>query len=196
MIMKPITKPFYRRAFKIGLFSAAAFFFSSIPLFAEEGTVFERWPNALGVYGNSLAGNPGGGLHYQRSFGSLGLQFTGGGLYTPDSDWGSVLDYSVFIQGTWRVFAEDYSSVVSGQLYLWALGGHIGYIRTEYVEDGTTGSYEPEPYVPSALAGFGIGIELVLFRHFSLPLEFGYVGQFPNESALQFGAGAGFRYRY
>ncbi|TXT44029.1 MAG: hypothetical protein FD137_1663 [Spirochaetes bacterium] len=51
-------------------------------------------------------------------------------------------------------------------------------------------------YSSSILAGAGIGIGTVLFKHFSQELQFLYIGRFLNNPGLNFGVNASFRYRY
>ncbi|HCM27459.1 MAG: hypothetical protein A2Z99_05790 [Treponema sp. GWB1_62_6] len=189
-------------AVAVAVASAILLFCSFVPPAIAEETVpaFELWPNALGVFGSSLAGHSGGGLHYQRWFERIGIAITAGGLYSPDDDsGGAVLDYSAEFSVQYRVFGEDYSRWFSGQLYVWGLAGHVGYILNDYESDPDSendGEYVTLPYVGDAVAGAGIGIETILFEHFSVPLEFGYIGQLPNDPNLQFSFGGGLRYRY
>jgi hypothetical protein len=44
-------------------------------------------------------------------------------------------------------------------------------------------------------AGLGIGYEIVLFRHFSLPLQFGYQVEWPFRVDFCFSGGLRYRYR-
>jgi hypothetical protein len=168
----------------------------ALPLIGEEegAAAFDEWPDALGVYGSSLAGHPGGGLHWQHWFGQTGVAVSAGGLYTPSAVYGSILDYSLTAMFQRRVFGEDFAPWFSGQLYLWALAGHVGYIPMIY--NSQTQVTSQGPFVGAALAGLGIGIEVILFRHFSAPFEVGYIGQFPNDTQVQLSFGGGFRYRY
>lgn len=187
------------------LFSLLAAAASAQDADGSPGTpAFVEWPNALGIYGSSLAGHPGGGLQWQRWFGRLGTTVTAGGVYAPTTDesWGdNVLDYSAIAQLQYRVYGEDFARWISGQLYLWAMAGHLGYIERIWVaaptaDNAYAGYFRTGSYKGVAVLGAGIGIESILFRHFSLVGEFGYMGQFPEDPALQFGGGAGLRYRY
>ncbi len=158
--------------------------FSSSALYAKD-TAYERWPSALGFSFSSLAGNPGGGLHYQRWLDKLGFACTAGILYSPEAFYGSILDYSVTASVQYRVYGADFADWFSGQLYVWGQAGHIGYIRSA-----------TSPLILDAVLGVGIGIETILFDHFSFPLEFGYTGQFPIDTAVNLSFSGGIRYRY
>lgn len=173
----------------------------AFPILADEAAdmpVTERWPSALGVYGSPLAGHAGGGLNWQAWYGPLGLSLVGGGMYSPASQYGSILDYSVFGEVQYRVLREDFSRWFASQLYVWVLAGHLGYITVETVYDNAsaTSTRTVHPFVATAVGGLGIGIEATLFGHFSVPLEVGYIGQFPNDRMLTFSASGGLRYRY
>jgi hypothetical protein len=67
---------------------------------------------------------------------------------------------------------------------------------TPYVEEAGT-------YAAVFTAGVGIGVELILFRHFSFPIEFGYGASWtatePDLSAafvVNLNVQSGLRYRY
>lgn len=145
-----------------------------------EGTVFEAWPQALGAF----VAIPGtdrtlGGLSWQGWFGRLGLQAALGGMYDELGNY----NYSLSGETSYMVYGEDFAEWLSGALYGNLLISHSGQ------NDGMTGAYSPAGHL-----GLGIGMELVVFRHFSTNLEFMYVGSFPW--ALHFGLGAGLRYRF
>jgi len=158
---------------------------------------YDEWPGALGLFVSSLATNPGYGIHYHYSFGRLGVSATLGGYYDPGNKLYSdqVLYYSIFSTLQYRVYGHTFSPGLSTQLYSWVLGGHIGSI--DWVE-GPVGSYTSVhgPYKADFVAGLGIGIELIFRGHLSIPLEFGYVGQFPNDKIVSFTFASGVRYRF
>lgn len=161
----------------------------------------DRFPEALGFQYGEISGS---GLSYHRWYGSTGLQIAGGILYFPlanDTFADFVLDYSLGAQVNSSVFASDYSDRVAGQLYL--IGGisHRGFIEREFNDDTT--QYSAGPFVPSIGVGAGLGIEIVLFEHFSIPIELLYAGiwegtnrPFSEQIRIDLTPQAGFRYRY
>lgn len=180
----------------------------------EEGSppAYEEFPEALGFQYGEISGT---GLSYQAWRGAVGYQYAAGVIYMPldgDSWLDTTLDYAIGAEGQFRVYGEDFADWLSGQLYTFVGLGHRGYIPIETVSDGRyiedTDEYiEPVfatgNYTPVIGLGAGIGIEIILFRHFSVPIELGYgVKWEPTAGALdkQFHVDLypqiGFRYRY
>jgi len=167
------------------------------------------FPSALGVFGGmSPSANSGyGGLHYQRWFSKFGIQAEGGIFYVPAS---KDLNYSIVLDGLFPVYNNDFSEKLGGRVYLFGSAGHNAstFLVPEVgVWDETTSDYKitaPEQryFNPKIFAALGIGIEVVLFQHFSIPLHFGYAADIPvnnlpgNELYIGFTFGGGLRYRF
>ena len=112
------------------------------------------------------------------------------------------MNYTIGAEVQHTVYGDDFANWLSGRLYVFSALNHRGFIESEM---------EPvEPYLLSygdfnAVFGFGVGIciEIILFKHFSFPVELGY-GVFwtPTKTSLrdQFVVDivpqVGFRYRY
>jgi hypothetical protein len=142
------------------------------------GTVFQRYPSALGAFGNIMTS---GGLTYQRWFGKSGFEATLGGIADPSGSF----DYNVQGAFQYLLFGEDFADWFSGALYTNVLLAHRG-----------TGSFSSESpsYSPYLHLGLGVGMELVFLRHLSTSIEFMYVGRYPL--ALEFGFGGSLKYRF
>jgi hypothetical protein len=147
---------------------------------------YETYPEALGGFFGPFSGS---GLHYHRWLGQNGFHVSGGVVYAPIGAFTGagdyvVLNYSLGGEFQRRVFGAAFTDWLAGSLYLFAGGMHRGFIPligsggeeipatdpveyTDYVE-------EPGTYQFQVGVGVGIGIELILFRHFSIPVEFGY----------------------
>lgn len=161
---------------KLLLIIAAALLLTGAVWGTEEEltTVFAEYPNAVGFFGSSDAG---AGLSYQRWFGRLGFSVMAGIVYYPDDFYFSrSLDYSVYPELQFSLYAQDLTSWLSGMVYLFAGGFHGGYISQTWDWDETRMDYLKEvgSFVPYLGLSAGIGIETVLFRHFSGSLEIGY----------------------
>lgn len=177
---------------------------------------YETFPQALGGFYGPFSGT---GLHYQRWFGQTGFHVAGGVIYVPYSDtdlWypDTTLDYAIGGEFQHRVYGEAFTNWLAGSLYLFAGAQHRGFIPVELVADGYyTDPNDESTWVDPVFAvgsfqaqisiGAGIGIELIVFRHFSVPLEFGYGATWtPTEPVLAnaFAVGpnvqTGLRYRY
>jgi hypothetical protein len=173
---------------------------------------YAEWPNTLGFFvmniGNmsfSAYGDPKlvYGLQYARWFDRVGFQITGGGIYVPGKSLATldVLDYSIALQGMLTVYGKAFSDDVAGRLYLWGMVGHHGWIYPKSVEttspEGvTTYNTESTGFVPGIIGGLGLGIDVTLLQHLSIPLEFGYTAQFINNITAGPSVGVGLRYRF
>jgi hypothetical protein len=158
---------------------------------------FVEFPSALGMELNTMAG---WGLHWMYWKDALGISVTGGGIYQPANSAypGQVenLDYGIFAQALLRVYGVDFAKWFGGQLYATVLLGHQGRLDYQTVYDyaGNFVSNGTGAFIPMFNAGIGIGIEFILFRHFSLPVECLLIGQYPWK--LNFTATFGLRYRF
>jgi hypothetical protein len=172
----------------------------------------EEFPSAAGAFGSTLLG---GGLSYQRWFGVFGFAVTAGGMAYPASGGSTypaaaavsgagadflVYDYNVQLDLLLRLYSSNFWNWLSGDLYAFATVAHKGSAGSEFVdEDGDITTlddeyYRQSPYVPAVAIGVGIGYEIVLFRHFSVPLQFGYVAELPLYVGFSFSGGL--RYRF
>lgn len=155
---------------------------------------YDTFHNALGMYVNSFAGDPAGGLHYQHWADRFGYQITVGAFYSPQEKYSRTLDYSIAVDGLWTVYGNTFSKQLAGRLYVWAEAGHRGYISSDdYAQDE---NLENKTLVLNEILGAGIGIETILYEHFSIPFQFGYTGEFPTNPKVTFSISGGIRYRY
>ena len=188
----------------------------------EQEPVYTLYPTALGVSAN-IWGDGGAGLHYHHTAGRWAWEGDVGLWYYPDEsgyeysstgepvlqDIGS---YNLQFTLLYRVYEDAFADWFSGALYLFTAVQHTGYLERD-VEYGANPSENPLfdwddfvstadeiRYAPSVGLGFGIGLEPVLFRHISLPLEFGLGGTWILGEPLPDFAGMftkiGLRYRY
>ncbi|MBI9102115.1 MAG: hypothetical protein JEY99_06855 [Spirochaetales bacterium] len=180
--------------------------FTVIPfIFGEnnpaEETVFDLHKEALGFQAGELAGY---GLSYFKEMeNGKSIQFAGGAYYGADIGFfESLLNYNLGVELHFPVYRDEYSRFFAGQLYIFTGLNHNGYINNEW--NTISEEYERGGFNTAFSSGFGIGIELILFRHFSIPLELGYVaswtptlaGDFLDQFGVNLRPQGGFRYRY
>jgi len=173
----------------------------------------DDFPSAVGVFGSTYNG---GGLSYQRWNGQAGWQVTAGGKALPAnyySYWNYALSgdkattdafnwgYNVQVDFLYKLYASNFWEWLSGDLFAFASVSHRGASAAVWVDDsgdsGDTdysGHYEDGEYIPTFSAALGIGYEITLFRHFSFPIMFGYMGEWPL--SVDFCVSGGMRYRY
>ncbi len=190
------------RCVSIGIFLAASLAFSAAAAAEDTGALkdFHKFNESLGFQYGTMFGT---GLSYQRWDARQGFQAVFGAWYNPAAT-DVILDYAVGAEYQYSVYGEDFAKWLSGQLYLFAGLTHQGYINVESTYNETTGyTYTQGPFGYVFGGGIGIGIEVILFEHFSVPFEIGYgvywdgsketlAEQFLVDLALQ----VGFRYRY
>lgn len=140
----------------------------------------QRFDEALGAFAGFVGGT---GLSYQRWHDGLGWQVAGGGYYLPQGNG----EYALGLEGQWRIHDATLSERVHSRLY-GVLG--IGHYAT----------INPGLFEGRIHAGIGLGVETILFDHFSFPVELLYRGTFivntlaPGQAGLA--PAAGFRFRY
>lgn len=153
---------------------------------------YVNFPSALGASYGPISGS---GLHYHQWRGNLGYQATAGVLYVPfdqESMWNLdlTLDYNLGGEVQRRVYGDAFSNWLTGSLYLFAGGNHRGYIPVVLVQEevydnnDTPDDFSDDTYIEPVYdtgtfqaeltLGAGIGIEVILFQHFSIPVEVGY----------------------
>ncbi|WP_144082876.1 hypothetical protein [Salinispira pacifica] len=175
---------------------------------AHHTPIAEVYDEALGFSAGPMTGT---GLTYHKTYGSKGWQIVAGALYSPEIQfYGNLLDYSLGFSHHWRVFSSQWKDILGGNLYIFTSIMHRGYIPwvdDSYYDEESETYVEVPPYsgsyTPQFTAGFGIGMELIGFSHFSIPIEVGYgltwlptAGSLQNQFAVELYPQISFRYRY
>jgi hypothetical protein len=137
--------------------------------------ICDAYPSSLGFsVGTSITLVSGFNLHYQRWFDDIGLAVSLGGMKGASSnEWGT--DGLVTFQYKLSDGNFDSGGIFYGALYVFANSGYVVRQYVNYAYDSTTSVSVStnvfEQYVP---VGIGIGIEGVLFKHISVPMEVGF----------------------
>ncbi len=171
--------------------------------------VFKKYPTAIGGFYGEIGGI---GLSYQRWIYPLGFELTSGLAYVPpESAIGPgeyFFYYNIGFQIMYTIIANDITDWLSGNLYSFTGLIHYGYLSQPYNQSKDsnevptyTPDYSKSPtYFTDLGLGFGFGIETVLLKHFSFPLEFGIDGIWrlgnPYPQKAGFFVQTGFRYRF
>jgi hypothetical protein len=168
----------------------------SVSLFAAGTENLNAYPHSIGVQVGQLSG---AGLSYQKRISELdALQTTVGLSFDGNATWDSFLYYNIGLEYQHTLFSDSYEDWFIGQLYVFTGVNHTGSIDTENYDSDVLG-----PFTPGLALGGGFGVEILLFDHFSMPIEFGYGAfweyadtSFIKQLQLQFIAQAGMRYRF
>lgn len=174
--------------------------FTALPVFAQDADD-DNWDQnstALGTAVTSLPEHTIYGLNYQHWWNNFGLDFTIGGQY--NRGWYGNPDSYICagIKPMFQVYSTDSANKHMAKVYIWGLAGVTGSIGTKNVYDNETGDLiSTEMVTPfDANIGFGFGVEVICWRHLSIPIEVGFAGGFPNDPAFGFCGSTGLRFRF
>lgn len=161
--------------------------------------------NAVGVtFLGAVNSSYTAGLQYQRwCTDKIGFQVQGYAFYEADSSDSlnyemSALNYEMSAQFLLKLYESTLGGANRTCLYAWTLVGHHGYEDSDsYYDDATEKWVNTESvFYPNAQAGIGFGFDATLLNHLSVPIEFGFLGEFPNQAKCGFVFGSGIRYRF
>jgi hypothetical protein len=210
--------PSRRAAPGAALLAAAFLLLTALPSLAEGKDTganlispATEFPSSAGMFASLLGGTLGtGGLSYQQWIGSFGIGVTAGGMAYPQTEvYGTDADpvpefatwsYSIQVDLLYRLYSSNFWNWLSGDLFAFLSLGHVGARDGVYFEDpdGDYNTqdwyYTPGDYEAVFFGTVGIGYEIVLFRHFSVPLMFGYSVEYPF--LVDFTFATGLRYRF
>ncbi len=157
------------------------------PVFADE-TVAETESDtsaALGMY--YIVGKFSMiGLSYHQWFGNHALMVSAG----IQSD-----QMSALAEYQYCVFSASLTEKLNSRLYVWASGGVNFRNESVYAWEPDTTLWQNEVHV-NAVTALGIGMEFVWWRHLSVPVQFGYIAEFPYDFGMSFCFSSGVRYRF
>ncbi len=156
------------------------------PVFAEDAAEPESDGSAaLGMYYilgkfNMI------GLSYHQWFGNHALMVSAG----VQSD-----QMSALAEYQYCVFSAHLTETLNSRLYVWASGGVN--VRNESVHEWEPDLtlWQNEVHV-NAVTSLGVGMEFVWWRHLSVPVQFGYVAEYPFDFGMSFCFSSGVRYRF
>jgi hypothetical protein len=172
----------------------ACILFVSTALFAAGNDTLNKYSNSIGAQFGRLSGI---GLSYQKRISDLdAVQTTAYISYDGDSSW-SLLEYVVGLEYQHTIYSDFYSDWFVGQLYVFGAINHSGCVEPINYNTSDLG------FTPAFGIGGGVGVEMILIDHFSMPIEFGYGAYWDSEGSsfleqLEFGfvGQVGVRYRY
>lgn len=156
--------------------------------------------NSIGV---ALLGGSCGiyGLEYERYFGgAFGLAFIGSG-YANEYSWdkGSgkyVGGFNFSVMPELKLFHCEFAKGFDMTLFGWSLVGITAQSdwSTDYDKELDILSYSWDGWKINAVAGIGFGFDFVFAKHISVPVQFGFIGQFPTTPIVGMCVGTGIRF--
>ncbi len=157
---------------------------------ASEDNSFNRYDSALGV--TWLIGSDIPSMQYQHWITpGFGYTLNTGASYAPVTVWdsekevtGYEFDFNFFGQLQWALYTAS-STNLDTRLYAWVLGGCVVQHEANMIGTDVDG-----------IAGAGFGFDINLYKHISIPVEFGYLGVAPANPNLTMIGNFGIRYRF
>ncbi len=180
------------------LIAAIALFMAGSSAYAEN-TPFDDSPRSVGF--KYILGEPAQliGLSYQQWFGGIGID-TSIHLHYEESK-SYLLNESTLAAANigiqLQMFKAKHNPKISSSLFVFADAGVIAAGTRSDPEDGESGGDEILSFETDALISLGIGYEVVLFDHFSIPVKVGYMLRFPSSNGgldLFFAGGVMYRF--
>lgn len=135
-----------------------------------------------------------GGIHFQQWFDNgIGYQVQGYIYYSQNGGSNPAeYTYNVSAELNLKLYETPMGNRSATILYAWFLGGHKGFAENRYID----GDYKSSGYLCDFTLGLGFGFDIMFMNHISIPIEFGFAGEFPNAPNAGFVIGTGIRYRF
>lgn len=150
--------------------------------------------NAIGMY--VIGGeNAVGGIQYERRFSDLFSTKFGVFAFYNDSGYSDPFNASFTVEGDFTLFENTWKDKISSRLFAYGMLGYTGTYERSY-EYGEPESKKIEKMHNNALASVGFGFDFIFFDHLSVPIQFGFMGTFPDDPQVGFCGGIALRYTW
>lgn len=150
--------------------------------------------NAIGMYVIG-AENAVGGIQYERRFSDLFSTKFGVFAFYNDSGYSDPFNASFTVEGDFTLFENTWKDKISSRLFAYGMLGYTGTYERSY-EYAEPESKKIEKMHNNALASVGFGFDFIFFDHLSVPIQFGFMGTFPDDPQVGFCGGIALRYTW
>lgn len=150
--------------------------------------------NAVGIFAiTDFEENAVGGIQFQKWVtDKIGFQIEGSIFYNADTYKSFSANFNAEMQ--YKLFQTNMGEKNASVLYAWVLAGGKGNSTDWY--DESAGKRVNGETLFNATLGLGFGFDFNFINHLSVPIQFGFMGTFPNTLAAGFAIGTGVRYRF
>ena len=154
--------------------------------------------NAIGVFvlGSEQAV---GGIQYERRFTDLiSGKFGVMAFYNNDTYNSNPFNMNLTVETDFTLFENTWKDKISSRLFAYGMVGYLGFIDRSYNYnfEETRSEKQSEKMHNNAVASVGFGFDFVFFDHLSVPLQFGFMGTFPDDPQVGFCGGVAVRYSW
>ena len=98
------------------------------------------------------------------------------------------------VETDFTLYASEWKEKIASRLFAYALVGYTASIKRGY--DYVNDVYKKETFYNDAVASLGFGFDFTFFGHLSIPVQFGFMGTFPQDTQIGFCGGIGLRYAW
>lgn len=151
--------------------------------------------DAVGVYVLG-AEKPVGGIQYEHRYTDFISNKFGAFVFYDNDSYTDPLDMNFTVETDFTLYASEWKEKIASRLFAYALVGYTACITKSYDYNSSTPSLKTETFVSNAVASLGFGFDFTFFGHLSIPVQFGFMGTFPQDTQIGFCGGIGLRYAW
>ena len=152
--------------------------------------------NAIGVYVIGAEQSV-GGIQYERRFSDLISTKIGVFAFYNNDTYSDPFNANITVETDFTLFENQWRDKIASRLFAYAMLGYDArYERTYTYPDGAEHPVKIEKFHNNAIASLGFGFDFIFFDHLSVPVQFGFMGTFPDDTQVGFCGGIGLRYSW
>ena len=173
------------------------FIIAATLVLALAGSLFAKGlenENAIGMY--ILGGEEAvGGIQYERRFSDFISAKVGVFAFYNDKTYSDPFNANVTVETDFTLFESEWRDKISSRLFAYGMVGYTGSYERSY-EYAEPENIKTEKMHNNALASVGFGFDFIFFDHLSVPIQFGFMGTFPDDPQVGFCGGIALRYTW
>ena len=151
--------------------------------------------NAIGMY--VIGGDTSvGGIQYERRFSDFFSTKVGVMAFYNNDTYSDPFNANVTVETDFTLYENNWRDKICSRLFAYSMVGYTGKLERTWNYDAPEGSQKKEKLHNNALASLGFGFDFIFFDHLSVPIQFGFMGTFPDDTQVGFCGGIGIRYAW
>ena len=152
--------------------------------------------NAIGIYVIGSEESV-GGLQYERRFSDLVSTKFGVFAFYNEKSYSEPYNMSFTVETDFTLFENNWKDKISSRLFAYGLVGYAGKLdHTWSYDELSEGSTKTDTIHNNAVLSAGFGFDFIFFDHLSVPVQFGFMGTFPDDPQVGFCGGIALRYTW
>ena len=167
-------------------------------LFLLAGSVFANGlenKNAIGMFIIG-ADQPVGGLQYEHRFSSLFSTKAGVFAFYNNKTYSDPYNINITVETDFTLYENNWKDKICSRLFAYGLVGYEGKMERTWEYGDPFGEKSTDTMHNNAVASAGFGFDFIFFDHLSVPVQFGFLGTFPDNPQVGFCGGIALRYTW